>query len=122
MSVEIMTLKGEKYAVLPFDIYENMIETIEDLKDIAEAKKIQAQIMSGGMECFPAKVVDALVDGENPIKVYREYRGFTQAELAKKAGLSLMMIKKLESGETGGSIKTIKAIAEVLNLDVDDLI
>lgn len=122
MNAEVMTLKGVKYAVLPFEAWEKIIEALEDAQDIADAKEISAKIASGEMECFPSSVVDALIDGENPIKVYREYRGMTQAELALKVGLSVEMIKKIEGGKSDGSVKTLKAIATALNLDLDDIV
>ena len=121
MNTEILTIKGEKFAVLPFNLYEKLMEKLEDLQDIADCKEIKAQIARGEMEFFPANVVNAIINGENKIKVYREYRGLTQAELATQANLSLAMIKKLESGETSGSIKSLKAIAKVLCLDLDDI-
>lgn len=122
MNAEVLTIKGEKFAVLPFDIYEKLIEKLEDIQDIADAKEISAKIASGEMECFPSSVVDALIDGENTVKVFREYRGLTQAELAEKAGVSIHQIRKIEAGESEGSIKTIKAIATALNLDIEDII
>ena len=122
MNAEVMILKGIKYAVLPFEAWEKLQEYLEELQDIADCNEIKARIEQGKGEYFPEGVVDALIDGENAIKTFREYRGLTQTELASKAGLSVAMIKKLESGETGGSIKTIKAIASALNLEVDDLI
>ena len=121
-NAEILTIKGEKFAVLPFDIYEKLVEKLEDMQDIADAKEISAKIASGEMECFPDTLVKAIIHGENKVKVFREYRGLTQAELAEKTGLSTIMIKKLEAGETDGSIKSLKAIAGALNLDVDDII
>lgn len=121
MDTEILTIKGEKFAVLPFNLYEKLMEKLEDLQDIADCKEIQAQIARGEMELFPADIVNAIINGENKIKVYREYRGLTQAELAAQANLSLAMIKKLESGETSGSVKSLKAIAKVLCLDLDDI-
>jgi DNA-binding XRE family transcriptional regulator len=122
MNAEVIILKGIKYAVLPFEAWEKLQEYLEELQDIADCNEIKARIEQGKGEYFPEGVVDALIDGENAIKTFREYRGLTQTELASKAGLSVAMIKKLESGETGGSIKTIKAIASALNLEVDDLI
>jgi DNA-binding XRE family transcriptional regulator len=121
MNTEILTIKGERFAVLPFNLYEKLMEKLEDLQDIADCKEIKAQIARGEMKLFPANVVNAIINGENKIKVYREYRGLTQAELAAQANLSLAMIKKLESCETSGSIKSLKAIAKVLCLDLDDI-
>ena len=55
----------------------------------------------------------------NPIKTFREYRGLTQAKLAKLTNLSVVMIKKLESGETKGSLKSLKN-GDLLNIDFYD--
>lgn len=122
MNADVMTLQGKKYAVLPFDAWEKLQEHLDDLQDIADCNEIRARIAKGDGEYFPESVVDAIINGENKIKVFREYRGLTQAELAQKAKLSLVMIKKLEAGDTSGSIKSIKAIANALNLDVEDII
>ena len=122
MNAEVLTIKGEKFAILPFDVWEKIQETLEDLQDIADAKEIEARIQRGEGEYFPAEVVNAILDGANPVKVYREYRNMTQAELAQKAGLSADMIKKIESGKSDGSLKSLKAIAAALNVDIEDII
>ena len=61
---------------------------------------------------FPHQTLRDIVNGRNPVKVYREYRKMTQEELAKKAVVSVSMIRKIENGESEGSINTIKAIAK----------
>lgn len=122
MNAEVLTIKGEKFAVLPFNLYEKLIEALEDAQDIADAKEISAKIASGEMECFPDTLVKAIIHGENKIKVYREYRGLTQAELAQKTGVTIHQIRKIEAGESDGSVKTLKAIALALNLEVEDII
>jgi len=61
---------------------------------------------------FPHQTLRDIVNGRNPVKVYREYRKMTQEELAKKAVVSVSMIRKIENGESEGSISTIKAIAK----------
>ncbi len=45
----------------------------------------------------------AIADGENPIRVWREYRGMTQAHLAKVAEISVPYLSQLESGKRKGS-------------------
>lgn len=98
-------------------------ERLEELQDIADAKEISAAIARGEMETFPAYILDEIIDqSKNAVKVYREYRGFTQSELAGKAKISLAMVKKIEQGENRGSIGTIKAISQALNIAVDLLI
>nr|WP_321457245.1 helix-turn-helix transcriptional regulator [uncultured Cohaesibacter sp.] len=73
-------------------------------------------------EYFPSKVVDALLSGENPVKVYRKYRGITQKQLADSVGVKQEMISQIESGKRKGSIDTVKALADILGVDVDDLV
>lgn len=97
-------------------------EAIEDAQDVADAKAIEERIARGEGEYMPASVVNAILDGESPVKVYREYRKKTQAELAAEAGLSVDMIKKIESGKSDGSLKSLKAIAKALKVDLEDLI
>ena len=46
----------------------------------------------------------------------------TQKELAHKAGISPEYVSQIEGGKKQGSIDTLKAIAEALSLDLDDLV
>ena len=85
-----------------------MIETLEDVQDVADAKKIASRIVQGEGEYFPSEAVNAILNGENKIKVFREYRGMNQEELAKKINKSVPMIRKIENRSSDGSISTIK--------------
>ena len=117
---EILEIKNEKYTILPLKDYENLLERLEDAEDIATANDIKRKITRCEEETFPAEVIHSIIlDKKNPVKVYREYRGLTQQELADKVGIGLSMIKKIESGFTTGSLETIKSIAKVLNVDVE---
>ncbi len=75
-----------------------------------------------GGESFPAKVVDRLLAGQNPIRVYRDHRGMTQGALAAAAGIHPVYLSQIETGKRTGSAKTLAAIAETLGVAVDDLI
>lgn len=99
-----------------------MIEILEDARDIADAKEIANRIAQGEGEYYPSEVVNAILDGENKIKIFREYRGITQEALAEKINKSVAMIRKLENGSSDGSISTIKAISDALKVDVEMLI
>lgn len=44
-------------------------------------------------------------------------RGWTQQELAEKAGLSVTTIEALERGASKGSVKSVKALADVFKCD-----
>ena len=73
-------------------------------------------------ESFPAEVVDRLLAGQNPIRVYRDHRGMTQGALAATAGIHPVYLSQIETGKRTGSAKTLAAIAEVLGVTVDELI
>lgn len=85
----------------------------EELYDRADAE---------GGESFPAEVVDRLLAGQNPIRVYRDHRGMTQGALAAAAGIHPVYLSQIETGKRTGSAKTLAAIAEALGVTVDDLI
>ncbi len=75
-----------------------------------------------GEESFPAELACRLLDGENPIKVYRQYRGLTQKGLAGKAGTKAAYISQIETGRRTGSTKTLRRIAKALGVDLDDIV
>lgn len=84
----------------------------EDLYDLAKAE---------GGESFPAEVVDRLITGDSPLKVYREYRDLTQKELAKAAGVSAMYVSQIERGNREGSSATLKKLAAALKVELADI-
>jgi hypothetical protein len=53
-------------------------EMLEDIHDYDAA----VQALKDGEELVPSEVVYALLEGANPIRVWREYRGLTQGALA----------------------------------------
>ncbi|MCH8002882.1 MAG: helix-turn-helix domain-containing protein [Proteobacteria bacterium] len=73
-------------------------------------------------EAFLLDVTERLVAGVHPIKVFRDYRGMTQAELARQVGLSPMYISQIETGRRGGSTKALRRIAAALDIDLADLV
>lgn len=120
--INIINLEGKEYALVPYELYNSMVEEIEDAEDIQEALLIQRKIDSGEMPVYSEEFVDRMLNGENLVKLHREHKGLTQAELAKKIGKSVAMIRKIESGQTEASVSTLKAIAVALDTDVDSLI
>ncbi len=96
-----------------------LIEKAEMFDDIRDFDHIQQAILQGEEELFPAEVVDAILDGESPLKVIREYRGMTQPELAERVGNSVPYISQLETQKRRGSIKVLSKIARTLNVPLE---
>ncbi|MCF3935025.1 helix-turn-helix transcriptional regulator [Acuticoccus sp. M5D2P5] len=107
---------------IPREEYERLLAIAEDAKDIADADRIVAAVSSGDEETIPAEYVNRMVDGESPLRVFRDLRGFTQAHLAELSGVNRVMIANIEAGKRSGSIETMKRLATALSLTVDDLI
>ncbi|PIQ96229.1 MAG: transcriptional regulator [Nitrospinae bacterium CG11_big_fil_rev_8_21_14_0_20_56_8] len=104
--------------VLSKEDYARLLRCKEDLEDIRALKQYEASREEG----FPAAVVKRLVDGGNPIRVYREFRGLTQLKLSQRVGVKPSYITQLESGKRKGTVQVLKKIAAALDLDLDDLV
>ncbi|WP_068072952.1 helix-turn-helix domain-containing protein [Novosphingobium lentum] len=120
MGVQILEIAGRKMAVLPLDDYERLLETAEDREDIAAAIEAERR-RKDGVEYLPAGMVDRILDGENALRVWREYRGMTIAELAEKSGYGISMISKIETGSRQGTVSLWKAVAAALGVLPDDI-
>jgi len=123
MNVQIIENKSGNpaYAVVPWDEYRVMVDRLEELQDIVDADKAMADIASGG-ETYPPELVERLVRGDNPLRVWREHRGMTTAALAAAAGVTSSAISQIEGGKRGLSVELLKRLAEVLRVDMDDLV
>lgn len=86
---------------------------LEDMLAITETR---------GEPVFPTEVLEQILNGEHPVGVYRKYRAMTQRDLAKKADISATYLSEIESGLKGGSANALKAIADVLNVPMENLI
>ncbi len=107
--VQFIPSSGEpQWAVLPYGDYLKLVF-------LAKQPDIKPVLLP---EAFAFRVTS----GESPIRVWREYRGLSQAALAKAAGISVPYLSQLESQIRSGSKKVLKKIAESLNLRVDALI
>lgn len=110
------------FVILPINEFEEMQKKLEELADIKEYDAIKKSIAQGETELVPDAIVTRLLDGENPIKVWREYRGLKQKELAEKIDITPAYLSQIEKGEKSGSIDIFKRLAEELNVDLDDLV
>lgn len=105
------------FAVLPVDEYERLLEAADE----ATAVRAFDAYKEIRPETFPADVADRLLDGEHPVKVFREYRDMTQAQLGAAAGLKQAYISQIEAGSRAGTVEALKRIAGALKVDLDDL-
>ena len=123
MNVQVIK-QGDKpeWAIVPYDTYLQLVEKAEMLQDIQDYDGAKASLERGDDELIPAEVVNAILDGANPIKVWREYRGISQQELAHQVEISVPYLSQLETNKRKGSLEVLSAIATALNILLDTMV
>lgn len=94
----------------------------EDHADLLAYADFRKRLEEGAEERLPADLVKRMLDGEHPVRVWREHRGLTAAALAERAGVSAAYLSEIERHGKPGSTDAMKKLAEALDVLVDDLI
>jgi len=104
----------------PIDEWRRIESTLEDRVDAAAVRAF----LKHPAETIPDSVLAAILDGNHPIKAFREHRGLTQAQLAKAAGTSSVYISQIErKGRRAGAklrvklAKTLRVAPDLLERD-----
>lgn len=118
-----MTSDGE-VAIVPRAEYERLRDLAREAEEdfgtarlVARAKKE----IAGGAPVLPKEIVDRLASGENPIRVLRQFRGLTQAELATAEGIQITQnyLSDLENGKRKGPLALHRKFAQVLGVPLE---
>lgn len=113
---------GDELVVLPAEDYRQLVEALEMAEDVAAYDEIKRKLAAGEEEFIPAEFVNRMLDGENRVAVWREFRGLSSKQLSEAAGISQAYLSQIEGGKREGSIGTMKRIADALRLGLDDLV
>lgn len=120
--IQIIERDGKpEWAVLPYEEYLKLVEQAELLEDIRDFDEIRAAIDRGEQELIPAEVVNAILDGKTPIKVWREFRNLTQQQLSDRVGISKPYLSQLETGKRTGTTEVLAAIAKALDVSLEQV-
>ena len=121
MKLQTIEQNGQAaFVVVPIAEWNTLMARLEDREDIADAAR-QIAAIRAGEETLPAEIVARLTSGENPLKVWREYRGFTLRALATEIGISSAAVSKIETGKSHPSVATLGKLAAALGCDMEDL-
>ncbi|MCZ6524624.1 MAG: helix-turn-helix transcriptional regulator [Alphaproteobacteria bacterium] len=104
------------YALVPIEEYDRLLRAAEDLADLAVHEAVKDQ------ETVPAELVYRIMDGENRVRAWRNYRGLSQDGLARRVDVSQAYLSSIETGKSDGSVRVLAAIARALEVDLDDLV
>ena len=123
MTVQVIK-QGNKpeWAVVPYETYLQLVEKAEMLQDVQDYDSAKAALERGDDELIPSEVVYAILDGENAIKVWREYRSMSQQEVAENAGISVPYLSQLETNKRKGSLEVLSALAKVLKVPLENIV
>ncbi len=115
---EMITIPLEDY----HGLWQRLRAAEGELADLRAYDRAVAALDAGEDELIPADFAKRLIAGEAPLRVWRELRGITQTELAQTTGVGRVQIVNMEKGVRGGSIATMKKLAEALRVTIDDLV
>ena len=118
------TGKGE-IAILPRKEYEALAAKAADADEDMGAARLVARArkeIASGVPLIPKTFADRIAEGENALRVLREWRDVTQLYLSFKTGIGQGYISDLESGRRKGTTVALKKIAEALNVPLDLLV
>jgi DNA-binding XRE family transcriptional regulator len=122
MKAQIIEKNGKpEYAVIPYADYLRMLAFMEDKADARAVAEFYDSYAAGLEPLVPAEILRRELEGEPPMKLWREHRGLTQQALADQAGISKPYLSQIESGKRQGTVETLSAIARVLNVPLEFL-
>jgi hypothetical protein len=101
--------------------YEALLASVEDRLDLARLHEVEQKLARGESEELPIEMVERLIRGESPLRVWREHSGLGVRELARSAGVDAGYLSQIETGAKPGSVKALRALAAALRVDLDDL-
>ena len=131
MSVRFQKTPRGEVAILPRKDYELLVAKAAEADEDAGTARIVERArkeVAGGAPLLPKDVVDRLANGENPVRVLREWRerdwpeGMTQMYLSVKTNLSQSYISDIETGRRTGTAAALRLIANVLKVPLDLLV
>jgi DNA-binding XRE family transcriptional regulator len=118
------TDKGE-IAILPRKDYEALVARAAEADENAGTARIVARArkeIAAGAPLFPKEVADRLAKGENPVRVFREWRGLKQQQLALEGGVTQGYLSDIETGRRRGTALRLRGISHALRVPLDLLV
>ena len=125
MSVRFQKTDDGEVAILPRPEYEALVARLDEAEeDAGTARLVERGLreIAAGEPLIPMDVANRLAAGENPVRVIREWRGYTQTYLADfKLNIGQSHLSDIETGRRKGTVATLRAIADALKVPLDIL-
>lgn len=102
MEYDIIHIAGKPHVLVPLRDYTALKNGENDTKDL------------------PDSVLQEIALGKtSPLKIIRKHRGLTQDGLATEAGISRPYLTEIETGRKEGSIRSLKSLANALDVPLE---
>jgi ribosome-binding protein aMBF1 (putative translation factor) len=122
----IHTPGGDDLAVLPRSEYDRLVALAAEAQEDAAASRVirssSRAIREGREVVLPKAIADRLANGDNTVRVIREWRGMIQGELAVAVGISQNYLSEIETGRRKGPAELQKKFARALGVPLDLLV
>jgi DNA-binding XRE family transcriptional regulator len=122
MKVKFKATPNGEVAIVPRAEYERLKMLENEIEEDAGTARLIARAkkeIADGAPLLPKETVDRLANGENPIRVLRQFREQTQAELAVAVGITQNYLSDLETGKRRGPLELHHKIARFLGIPLD---
>ena len=99
--------------------------SMDEYEDLVDARGHEAAIQavaSGAMDALSEDAAAAYLAAKTPLAFWRRHREMTQQALAEAVDVSQAYIAQIEAGVREGSPVTLRNIARVLRMRMEDLV
>jgi hypothetical protein len=97
-----------------------LLDRMDDVED-------KLAIMQAGLQSTPRQDVlpmalaERILDGEPPLRIWREHRRLSLAKLSALTGISAGYLGDIDAGKKPGSAAALKKCARALGIGMEDL-
>jgi DNA-binding Xre family transcriptional regulator len=100
-----------------------LVSRFDALRELVEDREAAAAFArTRGQESVPESVVGRLLEGENPIRVWRQHRGLSLRSLAETIGTSPSVLSDIETGKSEGRLSILHRLAGALEVGLEELL
>jgi DNA-binding XRE family transcriptional regulator len=116
MRVQTVIRQGKEFALIAVEDFRKLKEDSEMLADVKAYDAARANLESGKDELIPLEMTERRMRGEAALRIWRDYRGLTQEQLARKSKVSRALIAAIETQRKTGSVRTWKKLGQALDV------
>ena len=120
--VRTTTPNGEPIVILAEQDYDRLVELAEDTRDSRLIDQALSDHRAGTGETLTSREMGALLAATTPLEFWRGRRGLIPDDLARAVGISPDDLVQLERGERIGDAALWAALAEKLQVQIEDLV